>query len=198
MALYGDGAANQGQLYEAANMAALWKLPIVYVCENNNYAMGTSTSRHANNTDFYTRGEKIPGIKVNGMNVLAVKEATRWAGAYVKENGPLYLELNTYRYHGHSMSDPGVTYRTKDEISEVRKTRDPVETVRSMILEHNWSTEKELKDFEKEVRKNIEKEVEQIRKDPFPGPESLRQDVACTEGHFIRGVTYEDSTWERV
>jgi len=115
-ALYGDGAANQGQIYEAANMAGLWKLPMIYVCENNHYGMGTSAERHAHDTNFFMRGGKIPGLKVEAQNILMVREAFKWAGKYVVENGPLFMELNTYRYHGHSMSDPGVTYRTKEEI----------------------------------------------------------------------------------
>ena len=115
-ALYGDGAANQGQIYEAANMAGLWKLPMIYVCENNHYGMGTSAERHAHDTNFFMRGGKIPGLKVEAQNILMVREAFKWAGTYVVENGPLFMELNTYRYHGHSMSDPGVTYRTKEEI----------------------------------------------------------------------------------
>ena len=89
---------------------------MIYVCENNGYAMGTSQARHSNNTDFYTRGDLIPGIKVDGQNVLGVREAMKWAGAFVIENGPLYMEISTYRYHGHSMSDPGITYRTKEEV----------------------------------------------------------------------------------
>jgi pyruvate dehydrogenase E1 component alpha subunit len=158
--MYGDGAANQGQLYEAANMAGLWQLPIIYICENNHYGMGTSQKRASHNDKFHQRGDLIPGIHIDAQNVLMVKETMKWAGAYVKKNGPLFLEFDTYRYHGHSMSDPGITYRTKDEVMNMRQTRDPVEIARQMILEKNWSTEKELKAQEKEIRAIIDKEVE--------------------------------------
>ena len=143
--MYGDGAANQGQLAEAANMAGLWKLPIVYLCENNRYGMGTSQDRGAHDTQFYARGGKIPGFKFDAQNVLMVREAIKWAGAYVKENGPIYLEADTYRYHGHSMSDPGVTYRTKEEIQMIREGRDPVEIAKKMLLEFGWASDEELK-----------------------------------------------------
>ena len=116
-------------------MAGLWKLPMIYLCENNNYGMGTSNERSSHNTNYHQRGDLIPGFKIEGQNVLMVKEAIKWAGAYVKKNGPLYLEVATYRYHGHSMSDPGVTYRTKDEIAGVRQNRDPIELARKMLLD---------------------------------------------------------------
>lgn len=123
--------------------------------------------------------------------MLMVREAIKWAGAYVVENGPLFLEMCTYRYHGHSMSDPGVTYRTKDEIANIRQTRDPVEIARQIILEHEWSTEAELKAFEKETRKRLDAEVEQIKKDPFPTKDDLYTHVGGTPEHYIRGVEYK-------
>lgn len=122
-------------------MAALWKLPILYVCENNLYGMGTSIERSSSNTKFYSRGDVIPGFKIEGQNILAVREAFKWAKNYsaVQGHGPLFIELSTYRYHGHSMSDPGITYRTREEINEVRANRDPIEIVRRLLLENSWA-----------------------------------------------------------
>ena len=135
VAMYGDGAANQGQLFEASNIAGLWKLPMIYICENNTYGMGTSQDRAAHNTNFYTRGDKIPGLKIEAQNVLMVRETIKWAGKFVQEHGPLFLEAFTYRYHGHSMSDPGISYRDKSEVQEVRASRDPIEILKNMIIE---------------------------------------------------------------
>jgi pyruvate dehydrogenase E1 component alpha subunit len=187
IAMYGDGASNQGQLFEAANMAALWKLPILYVCENNLYGMGTSIERSSSNTKFYTRGDKIPGFKTEGQNILNVREAMKWAKEYSIKNGPLFIEFLTYRYHGHSMSDPGITYRSREEINEVRKNRDPVEIVRKLLLDNSWAAEGELKDIEKKIRSDIEADVEKIMKDPEPTPEELYADIG-TGHHPIRGV----------
>ena len=187
--MYGDGASNQGQLFEAANMAALWKLPMLYVCENNLYGMGTSIERSSSNTKFYSRGDVIPGFKIEGQNVLAVREAFKWAKNYAIKNGPLFIELSTYRYHGHSMSDPGITYRTREEINDVRTNRDPVEIVRKLLLENSWAAESELKEIEKKIRADIEADVEKIKSDPEPSAEDLYTNVGFGD-HYIRGVEY--------
>ena len=120
-------------------MAALWKLPCVFLCENNLYGMGTSNERAAANTNYYTRGDTIPGFKIDAQNVLIVRETMKWTKNYCIKNGPMFIEYRTYRYHGHSMSDPGITYRTRDEIKHVRDYRDPIGLVKHMLLENNWS-----------------------------------------------------------
>merc|ERR1719486_1512102 len=132
---------------------------MVYVCENNQYGMGTSKGRSSANSDYYTRGHYVPGIKVDGMNCLAVREATRFAKAHVLEHGPLIMEMDTYRYHGHSMSDPGSTYRTRDEVSGVRRKRDPIERVRKLILAMELATPADLKRIEKAAKTEVDEAV---------------------------------------
>ena len=194
--MYGDGAANQGQFFEASNMAKLWKLPVIYICENNLYGMGTSNERAAANTKYYTRGDLIPGLKIDGQNVLAVRETIKFAKNWcVSGKGPILVEFLTYRYHGHSMSDPGITYRTREEINEVRAMRDPVEIVRKLILENSWAAEGELKDMEKKIRADIEADVEKIKNDPEPTADDLYTHVATTK-HYIRGVEHRLSQLE--
>ena len=173
-------------------MAALWKLPMIFLCENNLYGMGTSVDRASHNTKFYTRGDLIPGFKIEGQNVLAVREAMRFAKEWcVKGNGPLFVEFLTYRYHGHSMSDPGVTYRTREEINEVRTNRDPIEIIRTMLIENSWASEAELKDIEKKIRADIDADVEKIKQDPEPTPEDLYTNVGTCK-HYIRGINHPD------
>lgn len=166
--LYGDGAANQGQVFEAYNMAKLWDLPAIFVCENNHYGMGTSTDRHYAGDNFYSRGDYIPGIYVDGMDIVAVKAATAWAREYVLENGPLVMEMSTYRYHGHSMSDPDTTYRSREEKEAKRKQEDPIGLLQSKIEEAGWATAAECKAIEKAVRKEVKAEADAALASPFP------------------------------
>merc|ERR1712066_1097541 len=177
--LYGDGAANQGQIFEAYNIAKLWNIPAVFVCENNGYGMGTSQDRAAASTDFYKRGDYIPGVKVNGMDILAVKEATEFALDYCgkQDKGPLVYEMATYRYSGHSMSDPGTSYRTREEVQEVRQTRDPILGFKEKIVAAGLTDADELKKLEMEVRKSVDADVKRAKTDPEIGVEELYYDV---------------------
>jgi len=193
VAMYGDGAANQGQLFEAANMAALWKLPVAFLCENNLYGMGTSNARAAATTNYYARGDTVPGFKCDAQNVLIVRETMKWTKDFCLKNGPVFIEYMTYRYHGHSMSDPGITYRTREEIKHVRDFRDPITLVKQMLMENNWSTEEELKDIEKEIRTSIEADVEKLLQDPEPGVEDLTSHIGVTK-HYIRGINMDTTS----
>jgi len=151
--LYGDGAANQGQVFEAYNMAKLWDLPAIFVCENNFYGMGTAAARSSANSQYYTRGQYIPGLQVNGMDILAVKQACSWAKNWViNEQGPLVMEMVTYRYGGHSMSDPGTSYRTREEIQHMRSTNDPITGLRQRILDSSIMSEAEMKVYKKKIK----------------------------------------------
>jgi pyruvate dehydrogenase E1 component alpha subunit len=175
---FGDGAANQGQVYESFNMAALWKLPVVYVIENNRYAMGTAVTRASAQTDFSKRGLSfnIPGEQIDGMDVRAVYDAGQRAIAHARENGPYILEMQTYRYRGHSMSDPA-KYRTKDEVARMREEHDPIEQVRRRLLESWNMSEDELKVFDAKVREIVNEAAEFATHDPEPDPFELYTDV---------------------
>ncbi|PSS13562.1 Pyruvate dehydrogenase E1 component subunit alpha like [Actinidia chinensis var. chinensis] len=184
-AMYGDGAANQGQLFEALNMAALWDLPAILVCENNHYGMGTAEWRAAKSYAYYKRGDYVPGLKVDGMDAFAVKQACKFAKEHALKNGPIILEMDTYRYHGHSMSDPGSTYRKRDEVTGVRQERDPLERIRKLILSHDLATEKELKDTEKEIRKEVDEAIAKAKESPMPDPSELFDNV------YVKGFGVE-------
>ncbi len=167
---FGDGAANQGQVYESFNMAELWKLPVIYVIENNRYAMGTSVTRSSAQTDFSKRGVSfnIPGSQVDGMDVRAVKAAAEEALAWCRAGkGPIILEMMTYRYRGHSMSDPA-KYRTKEEVDKVRTEHDPIEQVRKRLLDKKWASEDELKKIDAAVRAVVNEASEFATHDPEP------------------------------
>src|ERR1700723_3383761 len=175
---FGDGAANQGQVYESFNMAELWKLPVVYVIENNRYAMGTSVTRSSAQTDFSKRGISfnIPGEQVDGMDVRAVKAAADKAVAWCRAGkGPFILEMQTYRYRGHSMSDPA-KYRTREEVDKVRHDSDPIEQVRNRLLADNMS-EQELKAIDAEVREIVNAAADFAQHDPEPDAAELWTDV---------------------
>jgi len=179
LTFFGDGAANQGQVYESFNMAALWKLPVVYVIENNRYAMGTSVARSSAETVFAHRGLsfKIPGLQVDGMDVRAVKSAGELATEWCRSGeGPIILEMLTYRYRGHSMSDPA-KYRTKEEVQKMRTENDPIEKVKMRLVEKKWASEDELKAIEKEVRDVVADAAEFAQTDPEPDPSELWTDV---------------------
>jgi pyruvate dehydrogenase E1 component subunit alpha len=176
---FGDGAANQGQVYESFNMAQLWKLPVVYVIENNQYAMGTSVERSSATTHLYMRGASfgIPGEPVDGMDVLAVRDAGAKAAEHARSGkGPYILEMKTYRYRGHSMSDPA-KYRTKEEVDDVKKTRDPIEHVRERLLAEGWADEATLKATDDEVKKIVIEAAEFARTSPEPSPSELMTDI---------------------
>lgn len=177
-ALYGDGAAQQGQVFEAYNMAKLWDLPVVFICENNGYGMGTSQERSSASQTFYTKGDYIPGIWVDGMDVLAVREATKFATDYCGSGkGPLVFEIATYRYHGHSMSDPGTSYRTREEIQEVRQNRDPITGFREKLVSAGLAEAEELKQMELEIRKQVDKDGKTARSDGEIDVTELYNDV---------------------
>ena len=176
---FGDGAANQGQVYESFNMAQLWKLPVVYIIENNRYAMGTSVSRSSAQTDFSRRGLSfgIPGEKVDGMDIRAVEAAGDKAVAWCRAGkGPYILEMETYRYRGHSMSDPA-KYRSKDEVQKMRTEHDPIEQVRARLMEKGWATEDDLKKIDAEVREVVNNAAEFAQNDPEPDVSELWTDI---------------------
>jgi len=179
LTFFGDGAANQGQVYETFNMAELWRLPVVFIVENNRYAMGTSVTRSSAQVDFSKRGVafNIPGLQVDGMDVRAVKAAADIAIDWCRKgNGPYLLEMQTYRYRGHSMSDPA-KYRSKEEVQRMREEHDPIEQVRVRLLADGKTSEQELKSIDAEVRKMIAEAADYATNDREPEPSELWTDV---------------------
>ena len=178
-AYFGDGAANQGQVYETFNMAALWDLPVVFVIENNQYAMGTSQQRSTSSAEIYERGRAfgIPGEAVDGMDVLAVKAAGETAVAHCRSGkGPYILEIKTYRYRGHSMSDPA-KYRTREEVQKIREEKDAIEHVRDLLLTGKHCTEEDLKAIDKEIKAVVNDSAEFAKQSPEPVLDELWTDI---------------------
>ncbi len=175
----GDGAINQGQIYEAFNMAALWKLPVIYVIENNRYGMGTSIERSSATTELYRRGDSfgVPGAQVNGMEVMEVREAAEKAAKWCRAGkGPYILEMETYRYRGHSMSDPA-KYRDKEEVSKVRKESDPIDNLRCKMVAQKVADEAALKEIDKNVKAIVTAAAEFAQQSQEPDPSELYTDI---------------------
>ncbi len=176
---FGDGAANQGQIYETFNMASLWKLPVVFIIENNRYAMGTSTGRSSATPEFHTRGEAfaIPGEKVDGMDVIAMRDAGLKAAGHCRQGkGPYILEAQTYRYRGHSMSDPA-KYRTREEVQNIRQHHDPITNVRERLLQFKDMDEAKIKTVDNEIRAIVDKSAKVATDSPEPAESELWTDV---------------------
>ncbi|XP_061185888.1 pyruvate dehydrogenase E1 component subunit alpha, somatic form, mitochondrial-like [Saccostrea echinata] len=183
ISVYGEGAANQGQIFEAFNMAKLWNLPCIYLCDNNVYSISTIAERVSAITEFYTRGDYIPGLRVDGMDILAVREAFVFAKRYALENGPILVETMSYRYNGHSAKDEGLDYRKKDEIEHMKQTQDPIENFKERILKENLTDETELKHLVEEVTEEIQIAAEKVKEDKEPHRCSLYEDVYQTEDY---------------
>jgi len=179
MVYFGDGAINQGQIYESFNMAQLWLLPVVFVVENNKYGMGTSIERASATTELYQRGSAhgIIGVQVDGMDVVAVHQAAEKALKHCRSGkGPYILEMKTYRYRGHSMSDPA-KYRSKDEVSKVRKESDPIDNLRHLLMKHKVVTEDVLKDIDREIKAVVTEAAAFAQESPEPEPGELYTDI---------------------
>jgi pyruvate dehydrogenase E1 component alpha subunit len=176
---FGDGASNQGQVYESFNMAELWKLPVIFIIENNQYAMGTSVNRSSSEDQLFRRGEsfRVPGMQVDGMDVLAVRAAAQTAVDWVRAGkGPLLLEMKTYRYRGHSMSDPA-KYRSREEVAAVREKSDPIEALKKEIIDGGHADEAALKEIDKAVRAQVTGAADFAEEAPEPALEELYTDV---------------------
>jgi len=199
-ALYGDGASNQGQVFESYNMAKLWNLPAIFACENNKYGMGTAAARSSALTDYYKRGQYIPGLKINGMDILACYQGSKFAKDWAANgNGPLVLEYETYRYGGHSMSDPGTTYRTREEVQHMRSRNDPIAGLKATLLDLDIATEEEIKSYDKAARKYVDEQSAEAEADSPPEAKMdiLFEDVYVpgSEIPVLRGRISDDS-WD--
>ena len=178
-AYFGDGAVNQGQIYESFNMAALWKLPVVFVIENNQYGMGTAIARASASTELFRRGDAygIPGLQVNGMDVMEVRKAGAKAAAHCRAGkGPMVPEMKTYRYRGHSMSDPA-KYRSKEEVSKVRKESDPIDNLRDKLIGSSSADEEALKDIDRDIKSVVTAAAEFAQQSEEPDPSELYTDI---------------------
>jgi pyruvate dehydrogenase E1 component alpha subunit len=179
---FGDGAVNQGQVYESFNMAALWKLPVLYVIENNKYGMGTSVERASARADLYLRGQAygIPGSQVDGMDVVTVHAAAEKAVAAIRAGkGPYILEMMTYRYRGHSMSDPA-KYRSREEVAKMRQEHDPIDHLRKQLLDDGHADEAALKNIDREIKDIVSAATDFAQTSPEPDPSELYTDVLAT------------------
>nr|XP_046266827.1 pyruvate dehydrogenase E1 component subunit alpha, mitochondrial-like isoform X1 [Scatophagus argus] len=178
--VYGDGAANQGQVFETFNMAALWKLPVIFVCENNRYAKGTAIKRVSASTDFYKRGDFIPGLRVDGMDVLCVREATRFAADHCRSGkGPILLELKTFRFAGHHEGEDHLSYRSREEVEKVRRESDPISMLRERMLSNNMTSKEELEEVDVGIIKEVEEAAQFAITNPEPPLEELCNHIFC-------------------
>eukprot|EP01013_Petalomonas_cantuscygni_P001745 TRINITY_DN11776_c0_g1_i1.p1 TRINITY_DN11776_c0_g1~~TRINITY_DN11776_c0_g1_i1.p1 ORF type:complete len:482 (+),score=87.83 TRINITY_DN11776_c0_g1_i1:202-1446(+) len=196
--MYGDGAANQGQVFEAFNMAALWRLPAIFVCENNHFGMGTSEGRAAANTAFFKRAEYIPGLKVDGMDYIAVKTAMQYARDWcVNGRGPVIVELDAYRYVGHSMSDPGTTYRSKDDVDAVRQKRDAIAKLKTLMYDLELADQPLVKEIETAVTKHVREENTKAAGGAPSHPDLLWQHVYNNDELPVRACDATDLVYNK-
>jgi len=176
-------------------MAKLWDLPCIFVCENNKYGMGTSAARSSSNTEYFKRGDLIPGLQVNAMDIIAVHKAAKWAREWtLSGKGPVLLEMVTYRYGGHSMSDPGTTYRTREEIQRMRSTQDPIKGLQKYLEDWGVVSEDELKRIDKQAKAVVDQAVEEAKASPEPELKDLWTDIYYkgTEPSYMRGREREE------
>ncbi|OXU26419.1 hypothetical protein TSAR_014899 [Trichomalopsis sarcophagae] len=192
--LYGDGAASQGQLHEAWNMSKLWNLPTVYICENNKYGMGTATHRHSANDKFYTRGDLIPGIKADGMKIEEVREAVKFGREHALREGPIVIEVTTYRYFGHSMSDPGTSYRTREEVKAIQEKHDPIKNFTTLLEEKNLKSKEDIEAMRKAIFKDVDTQLEESKKDAWPEVSDIAADLYVKTLEESRGMV----PWHKV